>query len=70
MSKREQLTVVYELVGLARHCLMRILNTGYDALGNQTRSELLKADKSVAEVMRLVCNAKKRYCKGGATNDD
>lgn len=66
MNKREKLAVVSELLGLARHCLMRILNTGYDALGNQTRSELLKADKSVAETMRLVDNAKKRYCKGGA----
>lgn len=70
MSKREKLIVVSELLGLARHCLMRILSTGYDALGNQTRSELLKADKSVAEVMRLVHNAKKRYCKGGTANDD
>jgi hypothetical protein len=66
VSKQEKLAVASELLVLARECLGQIFNTGYDALGNQTKSELLKADKSVAEVMRLVRNAKKRYCKGGA----
>ena len=65
MSKMEQLVMAAVLLDIAKTCLVRILNTAYGALGNQTKSELEKAEHSIAEVMRLVDNAKERYREKG-----
>lgn len=65
MSKRDQLVAAAELLFVAKTCLVRIVNTAWGALDTQTKSELEKADHSLAEVMRLVDNAKDRICEKG-----
>lgn len=65
MSKREQLTAVAELLWVAKTCMSQIANTAWGALGNQTKSEYARADKSLSELMRLVDNAKDK-CKEGS----
>ena len=63
MSKSEQLVAVEELLSVAKTCLCRIASSYHGALGNQTKNELAKADQSIAELMRLVGNARERYCE-------
>jgi len=63
MSKREQLVAVEELLFVAKTCLYRIASSYRGALGNQTKNELSKADRSIAELIRMVGNAKERYSK-------
>lgn len=62
MSKREQLIAAEVFLSMAKTCLTRVRKTAYGALGNQTKNELAKADQSIAELMRLVGNARERYC--------
>lgn len=62
MSKREQLVAVEELLFVAKTCLYRIASSYNGSLGNQTKNELSKADRSISELIRLVGNAKERYC--------
>jgi hypothetical protein len=60
------LTAVAELLWVAKSCLARVANTAWGALGNQTKSEYARADRSLAELMRLVDNAKDKCKEGGA----
>ena len=69
MSKREQLVAVEELLSVAKTCLYRIASSYHGALGNQTKNELAKADQSIAELMRLVGNARERYCEKAVERD-
>lgn len=69
MSKREQLIAAEVLLSMAKTCLTRVRETAYGALGNQTKNELAKADQSIAELMRLVGNARERYCENVGKGD-
>jgi len=66
VSKREQLTAVAELLWVAKTCLSQIASTAWGALGNQAKSEYARTEKSLAELMRLVDNAKDKCKEGGA----
>ena len=54
---------------LALGVCQRIASSYHGALGNQTKNELAKADQSIAELMRLVGNARERYCKKAGEGD-
>lgn len=68
MNKKEQLTAAAELLWIAKSCLVRIANTAWGSLGNQTKSAYAQADESLAELMRLVADAKDK-CKEGDKHD-
>ena len=66
MSKLEQLTAVAELLWISKSCLARIAGTAWGVLGNQTKNMFVRADGALAELMRLVNNAKDKCKEGGA----
>lgn len=61
-DKKERLSAAAMLLWVAKTCLSQIANTAWGVIGNQTKSTYVQACGSIAELMRLVDNAKDK-CK-------